>query len=276
MIARKGALCLILFVAAFTLSRAKDIDVVIIGLTQGSAPAFEESFDKKLREQVAVMQDLYAVDYVQSQLYRRKIRFDDYPTVSRKLVESLKQYCTDTTVFVWGAVKNYSIQGQRRDIVKGFILGELTVSLTLYSLRYKDFAFAGDITATVEKRKGFVFFGSAREEILISAIEKKEITEELLEQAALRSAQMIGAVIRSERLHAEKEAGAGGAAKYEIPSVSDMFNMPSVEAASVNKNRGKPKPAADSLAGRNMTPKAAEKPTKSAQPADTGRVGAKK
>jgi len=262
--------------AAFTTALAKDIEVAIIGLADGGAPAIEESFDKRLREKVAVMPDLYAVDYLQSQTYRRKIRFDEFSTVSRKLVEALKQYCTDTTVFVWGSVKNYGIQGERRDLIKGFVTGNLTVSLTIYSLRYKDYAFTGDIAATTEIRKGFVFFGSAREEILISALDKKEITEQLLDKASLQSAAMIEAVIRSERLHAEKEAGAQGAAKYEIPSVSDMFNMPSVEAASVNRNRGRPKIAADSLPGRSAAPKAAEKPTKSVQPADTGRVGAKK
>ena len=57
---------------------------------------------------------------MQTQTLRRKVGFDEFPTVSRKLVEMLKQYCTDTTVFVWGTIKDFSIRGERRDIIKAF------------------------------------------------------------------------------------------------------------------------------------------------------------
>jgi hypothetical protein len=42
--------------------RAKGIETVVIGLTSGGAPAFEESFDKQLREDLANFQELYTAD----------------------------------------------------------------------------------------------------------------------------------------------------------------------------------------------------------------------
>ena len=266
---RKATLGLVWILAtAPALLFAKDIEVAVIGITQGGAPAFEETFDKRLRENLSMLPELAIVDYAQTQAYRRKIRFDEFPTVSRKLVESLKQYCTDSTMFVWGSVKKSAIKGIRKSAIKGFIRGEITISLNMYSLRYKNYAFSGDIQTDFKKRKGFVFFGEAENELLPSAIDRNEIMEQLLDSAALKSAQMVATVIKSERLHAEKESESGGANKYEIPSVSDMFNVPSVEAASVNKKSAKIKTPIDTVSnpGPAMAPKAPEKPAPPAKP----------
>jgi|GEM_PF-1170783 hypothetical protein len=278
---KRATVFLLLMMTAPVAVSAKDIEVVLIGVTRGDSPAFEESFDKRLRENLSTMQDLSIADYPQSQLYRRKVHFDEFPVVSRKLIESLKLYCTDTTVFVWGAVKNCVLKGIRRYLLEGRVRGELAISLNVYSLRYKEYAFLGDIQTEAEKPKGFIVFGSAEEEIMISALDRKEITDRLLEQAALKCAGMIGSVIRSERLRAEKEGGSGGANKYEIPSVSDMFNMPSVEAASVNKNRGKSKPADNGAPRTETAPKVPDKvpssaaPLKPSLPIDTVKAGSK-
>jgi hypothetical protein len=278
-----SALLFLLLVMAPRSARANNIDIVLIGVTQGGAPALEESFEKRLNENLSVMPEFSIVDYQQTQTYRARIHFDEFPVVSRKMVEALKLYCNDTTVFVWGTVKNCAVKGARRGLILGAVAGELTVSLNVYSLRYKNYAFSGDIRAAAEKSKGMVFFGSAEDEIMVSAIDRKEIIERMADEAALKSANLIGSIIQSERLHAEKENASSAANKYEVPSVSDMFNMPSVEAASVIKNRQKPKPSAPGSASGNQTPppKAPEKPSpspapsKPALPKDTAKAGGK-
>ena len=73
-----------------------------------------------------------------------------------------EQYCSDSTVFIWGAVKNYSVRPARKNLIQGVARGEITVSLTMYSLRYKDYAFCGDVAYECEEPKGFVFFGRYR------------------------------------------------------------------------------------------------------------------
>ena len=217
----------------------KGIEVVVIGVGPGGAPSFEDAFDMRLREDLSIAPELYTADYLQTQNYRRKVRFDDYPTVSRKLVESLKQYCSDSTIFVWGRIKNYSIDGVRKYLIGSAIRGEITFTLNMYSLRYKDYAFSGDVTCGFEKRKGLVFFGPVDEELHISGSERAEIVDKIVDLAARKSTAMILAVIRGEGLRAAKESSAGGMDAYQVPSVQDVFSVPSVEGASVNKNRKK-------------------------------------
>ena len=235
---------------------AKDLDVVFVGITEGSAPAIEETLDRRVRENLSTFPDLAVTDFPQTQSFRRKIRFDEYPVVSRKLVESLKQYTADSTVFVWGAVKNCTFTGIRTQAIRAKIRGEIVLTLTIYSLRYKTYAFAGDVRAELEKNKGYIFFGDAEKDIIVSAADRSEMMKGLIDQAARKSASLIETVIQSERLHAAKEADVANVKSYEVPSLSDMFNMPSVEAASVSKVRKRPTAGVESLppAGHTRPP----------------------
>jgi hypothetical protein len=190
---------------------AKGIDVVFIGLSQGGAPAFEETLDRRIREDLSTLPGLAIIDYLQTQSFRRKIRFDEFPTVSRKLIESLRQYSSDSTVFVWGSIKNCTLAGKRKSLIKGYIHGNIVLTLNVYSLRYKNYAFCGDVQTGYEKSKGFIFFGDAENEIIVSTPERSEMTDHLIDQAARKSASLIATIIQSEQLHAAKEADVAGA-----------------------------------------------------------------
>jgi hypothetical protein len=277
----KQAAYVALFVSIIPISLfAKDIDVVFIGLSEGSAPAFEESLDRRVRENMSTLPGLAIADYLQTQSFRRKIRFDDFPTVSRKLIESLRQYNTDSTVFVWGRVKSSTLSGKRKSLIRGVIQGDLALTLNVYSLRYKTYAFCGDVQTSYEKSKGFIFFGDAEKDIFVSTPERGEMTDHLVEQAARKSASLIATIIQSEQLHAAKEADVKGVKAYEVPSVSDMFNMPSVEAANIGKNRKLPTPSPAPVTVQKPAGPApaapvpvkadsAKAPQKTAQPIDT-------
>jgi hypothetical protein len=243
---------------------AKDIDVVFIGLSEGSAPAFEETLDRRVRENMSTLPGLAIADFLQTQSFRRKVHFDEFPTVSRKLIESLRQYTTDSTVFVWGRIKSCTLIGKRKSLFKGFIQGDLALTLNVYSLRYKTYAFCGDVQTSYEKSKGFIFSGNAANDIIVSTPDRNEITDQLLTQAARKSASLIATIIQSEQLHAAKEADVAGAKAYEVPSVSDMFNMPSVEAATIGKNRKPPSPTPASVIAPKPAPAIAPKPAASA------------
>ncbi len=245
---------------------AGDIEVVVIGITGGSSPAYGEEFDKRLRENLSMVKELFITDFPQTQWYRRKIGFDETRVVSRKLIESMKQYCTDSTVFVWGTIKSFLVKGARRSLIRGYVRGECTVSLNMYSLRRGDYSFSGDIHVDLEEPKGFILFGPAEKEITVTAIDRKDIIGRLIERGARQSAQTIATVIRSERLHAAKESESAGVNKYEAPSVSDMFTVPSVEAAAVEKKRKQAPRPPDSTASQTKTaPKAAIKPDSAAR-----------
>jgi hypothetical protein len=236
MINKIKILCLLLALGTPAMLSAKGIEVVVIGISQGGSPAFEETMDKKLREKLSNYQELFIADYPQTRFYRRKINFDESPVVSTKLLESLKQYCTDTTVFVWGEVKKCSMKGVRKNFIFGYIKGELTISLNIFSMRNKNFTFSGDVTAEFEKKKEMVFFGAAEDEIIPSTIDKTEIMGNLLDKCAQNSANLISTVIKSERLHAAK-AGSANASVSDTANETKAVNKSSADSISASKNK---------------------------------------
>jgi hypothetical protein len=241
-------LCFIVLSIIPRLASAKNVDVVVIGIVQGSAPAFEESLDKKIRENLSNTHELDVADYLKTQNYRKKILFDECRSVSEELVESLKKYCNDSTVFIWGEVKSVAIKGVRRKAIFGYIRGEMVISLNIYSLRYKNFAFCGDITTEFEKKKEFLFFGAAEDEIIPSIIDRNKITGTLIDRAALQAADMISTVIKSEQLHNDKEHNPK---KYKIISASGA----SVNQAdsTTGKEAAKPGPSEQNAKSEQQT-----------------------
>jgi hypothetical protein len=218
---------------------AVGVDLVFLGVLGNDAPAIENSFDARLREALSVNPDFHVIDYLTSQDYRRRIKFDDFPTVSRRLVEGLRDLSADSTVFVWVSVKSRSVKPVRRWLVEASAYAELTLTLNIYSLRYKDYAFIGDVTSSAEKSEDFIFFYPL-ETVHISAADQVELTGNLVNAAAFRTADLVSAVVRSEKQRAAYSSDSSGMSKYKAASISDMFNVPSVEAANVDRGRKKP------------------------------------
>jgi hypothetical protein len=239
-------------------THAVGVDLVFLGVLGNDAPAIEKSFDARLREALSVNPEYHVIDYLTSQDYRHRIKFDDFPTVSRRLVEGLRDLSADSTVFVWVSVKNRSVKPVRRWLVRASAYGELTLTLNMYSLRYREYAFIGDVKSSAEKSEGFIFFYPLEKGVHIPASDQVEIGEMLVNAAAFRSADLINAVVKSEKQRVIFSSDTGGMAKYKAANISDMFNMPSVEGANVERGRKKTAPA--------NAPKAAPAPVPAAAP----------
>lgn len=219
-------------------------DLVFLGVLGNDAPAIETSFDKRLREALSVNPEYHIIDYLTSQNFRRRIKFDDFPTVSRRLVEGLRDFSNDSAVFVWASVKSRSITPVRRMLVKASAYAELTLTLNIYSLRFKDYAFIGDVKTGAEKSEGFIFFLPLETNVHISAPDQVELNDKLISAAAFRCADLIGTLVNSEKQRALFSSDSGNMSKYKAASISDMFNVPSVEGKNVEQGRKKPAPAA--------------------------------
>jgi hypothetical protein len=141
----------------------------------------------------------------------------------------------------------------------------------MYSLRYKEYAFIGDVSSNAEKSEGFIFFYPLETGVHISALDQDEINGRLVGAAAFRSADLISAVVKSEKTRASLASDSGGMSKYKATSISEMFNVPSVEAANVQRGRKKePKteaPADTLKVAPAPAPKAAPAPASKAAPA---------
>jgi hypothetical protein len=249
-------------------TQAAGVDLVFLGVLGNDAPALEKSFDTRLREALSVNPEYHLLDYLASQDFRHRINFDDFPTVSRRLVESLRQFSSDSTVFVWVTVKNRTIKPVRRWLIKAAAYGELALTLNMYSLRYKEYAFIGEVSSNAEKSEGFIFFYPLETGVHISALDQDEINGRLLGAAAFRSADLINAVVKSEKTRASLALDSGGMSKYKSTSISEMFNVPSVEAANVQRGRKKePKPDAPA-----DTLKVAPAPASKAAPAPASKA----
>ncbi len=210
-------------------------DLVFLGVLGNDAPILEKAFDMRLREALSVNVDYHLQDYLTSQDFRRRINFDDFPTVSRRLVESLKQFSNDSTVFIWVTVKDHSVKPQRKLLVKASAHGKLLLTVSVYSLRFRDYAFIGDVSVDFDKPEGFVFFDDIDRDLHISATDRQEIIEQLVDSAAYKSANLISAVMKSEKSHFAVPTDSTTISKYKASSISDMFNVPSVEAANVER-----------------------------------------
>jgi hypothetical protein len=227
--------------------RAAGADLVFLGVLGNDAPAVEATFDARIREALSVNPEFRVLDYLASQDFRHRINFDDFPTVSRRLVESLRQFSSDSTVFVWVSLKSRTIKPVRRWLIEAAAYGELTLTLNMYSLRYKEYAFIGDVSSSAEKSEGLLFFYPLETGVHISAMDQEEINGHLISSAAYRAADLIGSVVKSEKTRASLASDSGGMSKYKAASISDMFNVPSVEAASVQRGRKK-EPKTDNAA----------------------------
>lgn len=223
--------------------RAVGVDLVFLGVLGNDAPAIEKAFDTRIREALSVNPEYHVLDYLASQDFRHRISFDDFPTVSRRLVEGLRQFNSDSTVFVWATVKSRTIKPVRKWLVEASAHGEFTLTLNMYSLRYKEYAFIGDVHGSVEKSEGFIFFYPLETGVHISATDYVEITDSLVNEAAFRSADLITSVVRSEKAHVIFGSDSSSMSKYKAASISDMFNVPSVEGANVDRSRKKTSPA---------------------------------
>lgn len=218
-------------------------EIAFIGLNGEKAPAVEKTFDRLLREHLSVMSDVKSTDYLQVQKYRQVIYFSDNTTISESLVGSLEKFAPESTLFVWGWVKDYKISAVRRKLFNAALKGELTIGLTMYSLSQKEYAYSGNVNAVDYKSKGLIFLGSVDQSVHATALDRSEILEKLVNQAVENSGRIISAVARSQQFTNNKSSEVQ---QYKVPSISDVFAVPSLEAPSINqvnskdstKNRG--------------------------------------
>ena len=208
-------------------------EVVFIGITGNGAPSMEQSFDHQLREQLSVEPTIYIADYVLTQHFGRLIRFDDYPVVSRKFVESIERLASDTTLFIWGQVYKNSVTPMRKNLVQAAIKGELEIGLTIYSLDRKEYAYAGKIHSEFWKSKGTILFGSPQTQIHTNALDKTELMDLCIADAVKKTVDIITAVIRNQTIN-DLSVHTATIETYKVPSISDVFSVHSIEARGVD------------------------------------------
>jgi hypothetical protein len=207
-------------------------EAVFIGLTRGGAPAIELTFDKLLRDQLAVQPTILISDYLQTQHYSSLIRFHEFPVVSRTLVESIEKFASDTTLFIWGTITKSSITPQRKNLIMASIKGEVDITLTIYCLAKKEYAYTGKIHAEATRPKGIILTQSVSSTIHADAIDQSALMDECSAQAVRKAIDIINGVVRN-LTSTDAAVAPENTESYMVPSISDVFSIPSIEARKI-------------------------------------------
>lgn len=210
-------------------------EIVFLGITGDGAPAIESTFELQLRKRLSTQSSLYLADYIVSQRYARSIKFDDYPVVSRVLVESIETFATDTTLFIWGTVKKCSITTMRKNFLKTAVKGVLEINLTIYSLDTKEYSYSGVIFADVEEPAKFTPFADQKKRSHIDAIERQEVLQKCIDKAVSKTTAMINALV--QEMAGEKTVVPENVEESKVPSIYDVFTVPSVKAPEVDEKK---------------------------------------
>jgi hypothetical protein len=190
-----------LFVVLFCilLSGVYGREVVFIGLSGDGAPAIEKSFTRLLQEQFAVMPDVHAVDDIELQRLRARIENYSYPHLTSPLLAALNRFAPDSSLVIWGMIKECTVKPVRHLFIKAALSGSLTIELALYNLADRAYVYIGDAKAATEVAKGFVFWEPVEESVQISSIERDQIFNDLELKAASASGRIIQSLVAHEK-----------------------------------------------------------------------------
>lgn len=230
------------FLLIFLLSSlvfSQKISAVFLGVIPGEAPEFEERLDILLGEHIATIEGLDIADYDDTQYLKHKTDFASSPGITRSFVKSLLEIVDDRTIVIWGKVADYSIEPKRKFLVGAEAVGSMTLSLTLYSTAFREYVYLGNVVSTASISLSPVFFQRVDKVSHISASDRCDINESMMKKAAEKSSMLINSIVRSQLM----KAGVMMDKEVEVkkqPSVSDLFDIPTVEAPDVgNKSSGK-------------------------------------
>ncbi|MFP4241980.1 MAG: hypothetical protein ACLFTW_08415 [Chitinispirillaceae bacterium] len=213
-------------------------NVVFLGLSGPDGASVGKSLEPRIQKRLSAMKEFKTGDFIQSRRYREKINFDGHPVVSRTLVEKLEAIAPDSTLFVWGTVKDYRIRPERYLFLGAQIKGNITIDFTIYNLADKSYSYSGEVKAEAVKKKGFVLFRSVNNEVHISALDRTWILEKLQKKISEESASLISIIAKSASFPEEK-IDDPEIEKHKVPSVEDVYSVPEVETPKDSLTEGR-------------------------------------
>jgi len=190
-------LCLfILSIAAIANISAKDL--ILLGFNDQRAPSIGKTFDRTLREQLAVTTDITLFDLAQTQHFNSLIHFDTQTNLSKEQLEPLRKYISDSAYIAWGILHEFTVSPKRKYVVKSQIQGEFSIELFLYNLAEQKFNYSGTIKAVVAEDRGVVFFTPVRTALHVSALDRTDMMEKVGNEVTRKACHAIAASIRSD------------------------------------------------------------------------------
>jgi hypothetical protein len=213
---------------------AQNISVAFLGIIPGGSPEFEKGFETNVRERLVMLPDVSLTDYNDIEYIKKKTEFMKSPEISRQFIETIDYIADDKTLLVWGKVNSVSFKPMRKWLLGAEIEGTLSFSLGLYSLHFKNYMYLGDVESFSRIGKPPVFFHQIEKSVHINALDRIKLLQMLEKDASERTISLINGFVRSIVKKAGIETGENVKAR-EVPSISDMFEIPSVVPSNINR-----------------------------------------
>lgn len=188
-----------LAVLLFAFSGFCDKEVAFIGLTGAQAPAIEKTFNRHFLEHLALMPDVLSLNTIEiANLRERTSGNFDIVSMTPALFSSLKRFVSDSTLIIWGRVKECTVRPERFWVIGAGIRGTLNIELTIYNLATREFIYIGDVKTTTLEKKGVVLWWSVERALQISSQERTQILDDIEVEAVSASSRIISTLMLSE------------------------------------------------------------------------------
>lgn len=214
-------------------------DIIFLGISAHNAPAIGQSLEKQLRDQLNVSPGIRLIEDSQTQRFLYQLNFDINPVLSKEQFQPLLMYHYDSTMIIWGTIKECTIKAYRRNLIKSALRGKLVLGLNVYSLDNQKYVYIGFIESEVNEPKGWILFESIENGVHISSEDRLRILSRLQGDAVQSSFRILKALLyekTSKELEIEIEPQIAPLEKSVEPSISDVFSIPSIEAAPLDSN----------------------------------------
>jgi hypothetical protein len=201
-----------------------DKEVAFIGLTGSQAPAIEKTFNRHFLENLAMMPGIHSLNSIEIANLRERTSGDfDITTMTPTLFSSFKRFASDSTLVVWGRVKECSVRPERFWVIGAGIRGTLIIELSIYNLADRNFDFIGDVTATTLEKKGVVLWWSVEKALQISAQQRSQILDDIELKGVSASGRIFSTLMLSETSKTAKKT------KWQLDSAKNAKGSPKLK-----------------------------------------------
>lgn len=228
---RNFILIVLIFIAN---SAAEEIQLINFGTLLGRQPAIEKKFNYEMGIRLSTVEGMHLLDRDKTDLIKKRSDFENMPNLSKKLINSLRESSEEKALLVWCEIEDMQITPKRKWLLGAEAVGEMRIKLYMYSLYFGAYIFSGELKTQATKPKEPVFFRNVNKVTHITSQDRQELMDKMSFNILENIETLVISVSRSELIKT------GVLLPEEIkrekaPSVSDMFNIPSVEAPEIDE-----------------------------------------
>jgi hypothetical protein len=209
--------------------------VLFMGITGDGAPGYSRTFEQQLRAVLDTIDEINLMSTVESNRFREMTGLDRYDEVSQGMTGRVMKLLPDTVIILWGTLENIQFTPVRKHIFGAAINGELNAELSAYSVKYRRYLFNSAVVSSITAKESPVYFSPVEKVTHLSAGERVVLTDSLIRMAVISSVNRIQSALKeSDKINTE--IAVENRDQKSVPSISDVFTVPSVAAPIIDRN----------------------------------------